>query len=103
MLFKLKKLLDSFSLPSCLPTKTGVLPGLYPKHKSMALFNCHFLSSDCGLKKVITKSPNKAPAILFSIDFQGVNLSLKLIVQKQVSIGLLASHSLKVTICIYCH
>ena len=30
----------------------------------------------------ITKSPNKAPAILFSIVSQGVNLSLKLIEQK---------------------
>ena len=61
---------------------TGVFPDLDFKHRSIALFNCQFLSIDLGLNKAITKSPKRAPSILFSIKDHGVNLSLKLTEQK---------------------
>ena len=70
MVFKVTNFLDWFSLPTCLATKTGVSPCLVCKHISITLFSCQFLSIDWGLNKAITKSPIRAPSLLFSIKDQ---------------------------------
>ena len=87
MVFKVKNFLVWFSLPTCLAIKTGVSPCLDCKHISITLFSCQFLSMDWGLNKAITKSPTRAPSILFSIKDHGVNLSLKLTEQKSFISG----------------
>ena len=73
MVFKVKNFLVWFSLPTCLAIKTGVSQCLDFKHISITLFSCQFLSMDWGLNKAITKSPKRAPSILFSIKDHGVN------------------------------